>query len=126
MIFPLVPIRVFVWRKKKKNNLLKRSFGFQESRAVKLYTLYNVLKLWSCCLSQALMVVKSPLPSSEDYWSIKSGFLPLLWVFITVQCCKITGFPLCFLLFMRFAMETWSRSMLETQGFPAKPTLRNP
>lgn len=24
-----------------------------------------------------------------------------LWVFITLQCCKITGFPQCFLLFVR-------------------------
>lgn len=37
-------------------------------------------------------------------------------VYNTGQCCKITGFPQCFLLFMRFAMVTWSGSLSEAAG----------
>lgn len=43
------------------------------------------------------------------------------------QCCKITGFPQCFLLFMRVSMATLERLHVGgSRAFPAEPTqLRN-
>lgn len=79
-----------------------------------------------CAIVVELSVVWTPLPVLRIDLSIKSSFLPRLWVFIMGQCCKITGFPQCFLLFVRSAMETWSGSISETQGFPAERALRNP
>lgn len=73
-----------------------------------------------------LCVLWTSLPALSIDLSIKSGFLPQRWVFIMVQCCKITGFPQCFLLFVRSAMETWSGSISETQGFPAEESMTSP
>lgn len=44
------------------------------------------------------------------------------------QCCKITGFPQCFLLFMRVSMATLEQLHVGgSRAFPAEPTqFRNP
>ena len=50
-----------------------------------------------------------------------------LWVFIMVQCCKITGFPQCFLLFVRPChgnLEPVQRRRL--RAFLQSSALRNP
>lgn len=81
-----------------------------------VYTLKNLKLRYSSCAQTPFLLnktysrisfgsgsgLKSPfLELYKDYLSIKSGFLPPLWVFIMAQCCKITGFPQCFLLFVR-------------------------
>lgn len=95
-------------------------------RWVKKQILRFKVKKECCAAVVELCVIWTPLPALRIDLSIKSGFLPRLWVFIMGQCCKITGFPQCFLLFVRPAMETWSGSISETQGFPAERALRNP
>lgn len=47
-------------------------------------------------------------------------------VFIGFPCSQITGFPHCFLLFIRRHGNPWTASISKTKGFPANFTLRNP
>lgn len=91
-----------------KSLVFKSEISWSENR-----TAWSSYGMSSFSLLRGLLEYQERLPSP-------------LWVFIMVQCCKRTGFPQCFLLFVRFAMETWSGSIAETLGFPAKPTLRNP
>lgn len=43
-----------------------------------------------------------------------------LWVFIMAQCCKITGFPQCFLLFVRLCHGNLERLHVGDSGLSCK------
>lgn len=69
-----------------------------------------------------------PSCSEDLLWAPRAASFSARAVYNMGQCCKITGFPQCFLLFMRVTMATLERLHVGgSRAFPAEPTqLRNP
>lgn len=102
-------------KKKKKKNALK---SVNQPEACRLHflsknTQTRQLQSWSWFKVSRLRALRGLLDYQEQLPSP-------LWVFIMAQCCKITGFPQCFLLFVRLCHGNLERVHVGDSGLSCK------